>query len=282
MSQTLRDIAVFFDDSEPGRRTLELAATLAGEHSSHLIGICAVANDYESPADGYALGEAVREVASRQHQSIAAHLLHAGQALAEAAARHGIETEFRVIPFTESGSEAALHSLCCDLLVAGNPAAGAPLAWSSTRMLEKTGVPILMVPNSWSGNVIGQRIVLAWNASRQARRAIADALPLLVAADVVALLIVDAEQPGEEHHDKDALGVDMKAYLVRHGVHVDLSRISAQEKSVAEAILDHAVACHADLIVFGAYSRPRISETLFGGVTRSLLKTGQLPLFVSH
>lgn len=283
MSQPLRDIAVFFDDSESGRRILEIAANLAGEHNAHLIGICAAANDYAIPEDAYARGDAVQDVVRRQQSSVAAHLLYAGQALARAAVRHGIETEFRVIPFTESGGDAALHSLYCDLLVAGHPAPGAPLAWSSTQMLEKTGVPIMLVPDTWIGDVIGRRIVLAWNGSRQARRAVADALPLLVSAEVVALLIVDSEHVDEPtHHDKEPLGVDMANYLTRHGVHVDLSRISSQGRGTAETILNHAVSRNADLIVFGAYSRSRISETLFGGVTRTLLKTGQVPLFVSH
>lgn len=279
MSHLLKDIAVFFDASAAGRQILDRAAQLAGAQQAHLIGICAASPGEQRPQDAYAFGPALEDVAARQQSARDAQLLQAGQALAITAARYDIHAEFRVIPYSESGSAAALHALYCDLLMVAEPAVGTPLSWSTTQMLQTSGVPLLRVPAAWHGEAIGRHIVLAWNASRPARRAVADALPLLVTAATVDLLLIDAQPQAGGYGDDP--GADMAAYLARHGVHVELLSIASHGHSVAEAILAEAAARHADLIVFGAYSRPRLREAVFGGVTRSLLAASPLPLFVS-
>lgn len=279
MPNTFKDIAVFFDTSAVGLRILETAAQLASAQSAHLIGISSAAGDGGAPASGFAIGGGLRDAVRRREQSAALRLLHAGKALGQAALRHDVHAEFRAISHTQAGAEAALYSLYCDLLAVASPAVGTPLAWSVTQVLERTGVPLLLLPHGWKASV-GRRVVMAWNASRQARRALADALPLLAAAELVDLLIVDPYD-GEGRHGEEP-GADIAAYLARHGAKVEVRRVLSQGKGVAETILDYALARAADLVVFGAYSRPRFSEALFGGVTRTLLGTGKLPLFISH
>ncbi|HEY8331777.1 MAG TPA: universal stress protein [Pseudomonas sp.] len=279
----LKDIAVFYDVSHEGKHILETAAVLAEKQNARLIGITATnSSDIESyPSDSFARGAGIGEVISRLQSSTAAHLLHAAQALKEVADRHGVTAEFRAIPWSESGVEMSLHSLYCDLLVVNHPKApGAPFAWSSIDVLQQTGVPLLIVPQSWRSIQLGQRITVAWNASRQARRAVADALPLLISAEAVDLLIVDPERKAELHGEEP--GADMGSYLARHGVRVNLERIDSADKPVADVILEHAVKAKADLIVFDAYSRPKLSELVLGGVSRTLLSSVPLPLFVSH
>ncbi len=281
MSYSLQDLAVFFDSSEEGLHILEIASRLAAEQNAHLIGITTADHSGDLPASTFARGQAIQEVFQRQQSTLALRLLHAGQSLSKAAARHGIATEFRIIPDANSGSEVILHALHCDLLVVGHPnAPGAPLTWSPTQVLQRTGVPLLIVPANWQVNVIGQRITVAWNASRQARRALADAIPLLVSAKEVQLLLVDPQQHAERHGEEP--GADMASYLARHGVKVDLLRVSSRGGTVADAIAAQAISNQSDLIVFGAWSRPRLSEAMVGGVTRTLLAGVPLPLFISH
>ncbi|WP_044100033.1 hypothetical protein, partial [Xanthomonas citri] len=191
MSQMLKDIAVFYDVSHSGRRILEVAARLAEAQSARLIGITNTEASHaaSSPSDGFARGAAMHEVIDRLQAASAAHLLQAAQALKDVADHHGVVPEFRVIPWVESNVGMALHSLYCDVLVVSHPnAPGAPFAWSAIDVLQQTGVPLLLVPEDWNGQQLGQRIVVAWNASRQARRAVADALPLLIAAEAGGLL----------------------------------------------------------------------------------------------
>ena len=141
-------------------------------------------------------------------------------------------------------------------------------------------MPLLIIPNGWRGETVGRRIVMAWNASRQARRALADALPLMTAAESVDLLIVDPQSDEERHGEEP--GADIAGYLVHHQVPVEVRCRSSRGGAVAQVLLREAAERGADLLVFGAYSRPRISEAVFGGVTRTLLDSEQVPLFISH
>jgi nucleotide-binding universal stress UspA family protein len=276
----LKEIAVFFDTSVGGRKILEIAACLAARLRARLIGISSAAEEGGVPGSGFARGGAVREVARRRQQSEVDQLAHAGKYLAKIAARHDINMEFRIVPYSQSGGESALHALYCDLLVVGNPAVGAPLTWSAMQVLDRTGIPLLIVPKDWGGDAVGRHISMAWNASRQARRALADALPLMTAADAVDLLIVDPESDEDRHGEEP--GADIACYLAHHQVPVEVRCIASQGKPVAEVLLRETAARGGDLLVFGAYSRARISEAVFGGVTRTLLDSEQVPLFISH
>lgn len=280
MSHMLKEIAVFFDTSASGRKLLEIAACLAKRQDAHLIGISSAAEDNSVPASAFARGDAVKDVIRRRQQSEVERLTHAGKFLARTAARHDINAEFRVVPYSQSGGEASLHALYCDLLVVGNPAIGAPLMWSAMQVLDRTGMPLLIVPEGWSGETVGRRIVMAWNASRQARRALADALPLMTAAEAVDLLIVDPDSDEDRHGEVP--GADIAGYLVHHQVPVEVRCVASQGKPVAEVLLRETTERGGDLLVFGAYSRARISEAVFGGVTRTLLDSEQVPLFISH
>ncbi|MDR5170986.1 universal stress protein [Methylobacillus flagellatus] len=277
----MKDIAVFFDGSEPGQRTLQIAARLAISQGAHLIGITVASHGSGLPDYSFARGAAIPEEIHRQQLVIAAQLADISQSLNATAWGLGIDAELRVVAPNESSAESALHSLYCDLLVVGRPQAlGAPFAWSPSEVLRRTGVPILILPESWRAETAGRRITIAWNASRQSRRALVDALPLLAAAEDVQLLIVDPRQDAGAY-GKEA-GADMAAYLARHGVSVELRRVDSQGKSTAEAIMDEVLAYQADMLVFGAYSQLQLSEAIFGGVTRTLLADAPLPLFVSR
>lgn len=280
MSYLMKDIAVFFDDTDLGLSILETGARLASEQSARLIGLATNDKDDATPEDGFVRGEGIDDVIRRLKSSTETHRFHASQSLENSANRYGVSYEFRVIPYFGSDDEIDMNSLYSDLLIVSFPEhPGTPFSWSSVKMLQRTGIPLLIIPQSWNGGTVGRRITVAWHASRQARRAVADSFPLLLAAEAVDLLIVNPER-GMKRDGEDP-GADMAAYLSRHGVEVNLRHESARGKSVAETIVSHAERMNSDLIVFGAYSHSRISEAIFGGVSRSLLTEVPLPLFVS-
>lgn len=281
MTTLLKDIAVLFDASEPGQHVLEIASRLAGSHKSHLIGITALTQEPAPIQAGFAKGSAIHEVIVRQQSAMAAHAVQLGQSLTRALHRHDASGEFRVISHAESSSESSLHALYCDLLVVSHPdIAGSPLSWSAPQILRQSGVPILIIPFGWRDRPVGKRVLVAWNGSRQSRRAIADAMPMLMSAKEVTLLLIDPERTAELHGDEP--GADMAAYLARHHVKVELKRVISGGLPVAEVIVSHAKASQCDMVVFGAYSRPKLSESLFGGVTKTLLTEVPIPLFVSQ
>ncbi len=280
MLYALKDVAVFFNAEPEGLHALEAAAKLASKHQALLIGICVLATDRRRTHDAYARGSALKDVIEQRKNASMSSVLQAGKALQQVAQRHNLDVEFRVIPYTESHQDLSMHSLHSDLLVVHKQLPDGLLSWSAEAVLKRTGVPLLLVPQDWQHHTIGRHILLGWNGSREARRAIADAMPLLVSADQVDLLIVDPEQTAKLTSEEP--GMEMAAYLARRGVKVELIRVLSEGRSIAETILHQASQSEADLVVIGAYGRSRLSETLFGGVTRRLIDSIKQPLFMSH
>ncbi|MBM3560382.1 MAG: universal stress protein [Alphaproteobacteria bacterium] len=123
---------------------------------------------------------------------------------------------------------------------------------------------------------------MAWNASREAARAVADAMPFLVAAQHVVILSVNPEsgqRPGTHGADP---GADIGFHLARHGVKVQASHGVAPDIDPADAILNWASDDGIDLIVVGAYGHARLRELVLGGVTRDMLAASPVPLLMSH
>jgi nucleotide-binding universal stress UspA family protein len=155
-----------------------------------------------------------------------------------------------------------------------------PGYFSPEKLLLASGAPILVIPTGWKCEPIGKKILIGWNASREARRAVADALPFLVAARSVTLLVVDSDERAGRHGEEP--GADIALYLARHGVHVEVEQVSSHGAAVAEIIQSSAADHGVDLIVIGAYSHARSVEMVFGGVTRTLLKQTPIPVLMSR
>ena len=281
ISMAFKSIAVFVDPSPAGEARTSYAVRMACRHGAHLIGIFAVPSIWgDSPAESFVRGQqAVRQVIAGHRSSEAAATDAAQRNFSAGCGREDISFEFRHFRQDEVNDSAALNSLHADLVIVGGPRAGGlPGDWSAEALLLATGVPFLLLPEHWTGSA-AEHVVVAWNASREARRAIADALPLLVGARSVTILVVDP-QKNPRHGDEP--GAEVAHYLTRHGAKVVVEQMRSQAKPVANVILDYAGNHKADLIVVGAYSHARTSEMIFGGVTRSLLRDAAVPLLIAH
>ena len=155
---------------------------------------------------------------------------------------------------------------CCDLIVLGYPdPPGLPKTWPADRLLIESGGPMLIMPTQAKSRAIGGKIVVAWNGSREARRAVREAMPLLSAADRVTVLIVDPESSGHKFHEGP--GVELAHYLARHGVQARISRLETHGSPVAEAILATTEEQAADLVVIGAVQPRPIGGGVFSAVS---------------
>jgi nucleotide-binding universal stress UspA family protein len=126
-----------------------------------------------------------------------------------------------------------------------------------------------------------ERVLVAWDGSHEAARAVHDALPLLVRAERgVSLVVVDPERLAGRTGDQP--GADMAAHLARHGVRVEVATIPGAGLSVADVLLDRATDESADLIVMGGYGHARLREVVLGGTTRKILKQMTVPVLFSH
>lgn len=207
--------------------------------------------------------------------------------LAEAAeqrlSREGVTHEVRISTkfWLTSAEMSTLHARYADLTVLG---VSRPLQDAERRLfgglLAGSGRPLLMVPANAPEPERFDRIVVAWKASREAARAVHDAMPLLQRAQSVELLMVEHEHDlGPHNADVD---VCLTGHLRRHGVAVTPVRRSAAHMPEAEVILEYARESRAQLIVAGGYSHPRALEQVFGGVTRHLLEHAGVPVLLSH
>jgi nucleotide-binding universal stress UspA family protein len=135
------------------------------------------------------------------------------------------------------------------------------------------------VPNAWEGETIGNKILIGWNATRQARRAVLDAMAFLVAAKFVTVLVIDPDEGHQHGEERDS---NVAACLDRHGAHVALEQLSSRGNSIPAVLLGYAEQSASDLLVVGAYSHARLKERLLGGTTRTLLMNTPMPTLMSR
>lgn len=145
--------------------------------------------------------------------------------------------------------------------------------------LFESGRPLLIVPPAGHAAFDGRRILIGWDGSAGAARAVADALPLLRAAEAVEILCV----VGEKDLSNTLPGADLAAHLARHGARVSVTTTpEGKNRDVDDIIRDTALALGCGLIVCGAYKRSRLSEWVLGGVTAALLRSCPLPLLMAR
>jgi nucleotide-binding universal stress UspA family protein len=277
---TLKDIVVFVDPAPSSIHRLRIAAHLARHYMAHLIGVYVVPNTGHAH-DGFARGEAIRAVAERRRQEKERSVLEVGRQFADMARRYDIQVEFRLILNSEGDQNIVANSLYADLAIVGQTEPhGLPQYWLPDHLLLASGVPVLVVPNAWTSDTIGNRIVVAWNASKEARRATMDALPLLSTARSVKILIVDAADDTDRHGEEP--GANIARHLARHGAKVEVEQINSNGSSVAQIVLNTAASDNADLIIMGAHSHSRSRQLLFGSVTRVILKDTTVPVLISR
>jgi nucleotide-binding universal stress UspA family protein len=280
-----KTITVFLDASPSGRNRAAHAAALAQRSDAHLVGVHVVfAGVTLDPSMSYARGrEAIDQVITCERRLDAAAEATAalvGENFRSLCARMNVPAEFRSIGRGRTAGEAILNSLHSDLVVVGHPEPhGLPDDMLPETILLASGVPLLIVPNSWHGQTIGDKIRIGWNASREARRAISDAMTFLVAAKSVTVLAVDPL--GSRRHGEEP-GADIALHLARHGAHVEVEQVTSHSSPIARIILGYAQQSASDLLVFGAYSHARLKELLFGGATRTLLAQMPVPVLVSR
>ncbi len=181
------------------------------------------------------------------------------------------------------GRVAAVHARYADVAVMTRPGDGPGLEVREEiveGVLFHSGRPALIAPPGWRGTGIGKRVVVAWDASREATRALSEAQSILDRAEQVTVLTVDAKPKMFGHGDQP--GANVAAHLSRRGLPAEVRNIDSMGRSASAAILEEATALDADLVVMGGYAHSRLRELVFGGATRDLLRTATVPLLMAH
>jgi nucleotide-binding universal stress UspA family protein len=277
-----QDILVHLDDSRDAAARIDSALLLAQATDAHVTGL------YVHPRERlprhllHELGKAARrarKVAREESEGRAERLFRAR------ADHAGVQAEWR------SGTGDAvdllnLHARYSDLMVVSQVAQGDEEQDDDIdpelpdRVTMESGVPVMVVPAGPAPATIGRHVLVAWNASREASRALRDALPLLEQAERVTVLA--ARCRGDNPTGEAEPGADIALHLARHGVAAEALAEAADSRDAGDVLLDAAQRLGADLLVMGAYGRPRWREFILGGATRHLLDRATLPVLMSH
>ena len=246
---------------------LRLATELAA-NSEACLSLCVF-----PPAVAMREGEAVGRT-DRYHAPLASETLHgAGRFVARA----GVELISEHTP-SEPRTRFAQLARVHDVTVLDAAASGTQGREAIEDALFDSGRPVLVVPQH-GGRAVPRRIVIAWDGSARAARAVADALPFLQSADTIVAVTI----AGEKDLSRMAPGADLATYLARHGVSdCKLANLTARRADVAARLRLFASEGDIEMIVMGAFVHSRFREAVLGGVTRSLLDDAPVPLFMSH
>ncbi len=279
---TMRDLLVLLDEGT-AQPTLEAAADLAVRMKA---AVTALGLRPRRPLPGFVAaelpGDMLESIKSRD-RAAAEEQRRSAEAVA---LRHGVAFTWQDLGADARGAivTVGIAARYADLLLVAQP----PLEGSDESgradlvqtLLVGTGRPVLLVPAVGAPPGFGRRVLVAWDGGREAARAVADALPLLRAAEQVEVVTVDAAKRFSIVEAEP--GTAITAHLVRHGVKASLARLTRGPLSVADLLLNRAADHGQDLLVMGAYAHSRLRDLVLGGVTRHMLKHMTLPVFTAH
>jgi nucleotide-binding universal stress UspA family protein len=275
----IKDVLVNLSLGERGGFAGEYAVSVAAAFEAHVAGI-AFLYDPIIPLSGACYIPA--DVIDTQERDNANATKAAADQFARAAARAGVSAEPLTLSSSVSGAGEQFSRLArrFDLSVVGQaePETNAIEEVIAEAALFDSGRPVIIVPYIQKAPLKLDRVMVCWDGGKTAARAVADAMPLLKRAGGVEVVIV-----ADEHGKEDEIaGADMGQHLARHGLNVEVKRMTMGDIDVADVLLSHAADIAADIIVMGGYGHSRLREFVLGGVTRSILQSMTAPVFMSH
>jgi nucleotide-binding universal stress UspA family protein len=277
---SFKSITTVLSDGQADWTALDAGLSLAVRDGAHL-SVIALGIDRSMPAHYYAGAHAVvLEANYAEAQKEAAALAVAAEA----------RLAVQGVPFSVEPMTAQIATIApfigqavrfSDLVVLGKPY-GKDRGPEAEAVVEAAlfgaGVPVLVVPGAVLPARFG-RIVVAWNESDAALRAVRAALPLLRLAELADIVVIDPPVRGPERSDP---GGELSQMLARHGVRAEVNVLARTLPRVSDILLRHARDRAADLIVMGAYGHSRFREAIFGGATRHMLEEADLPVLMKH
>lgn len=288
---SFKDILVHLDNHRGDERRLRLAVAIAQQSKGHLVGIYG----FELPRDPvpslvsaevYAENHAFRSSYERERDAAFAMAEQTESAFRATAKRAGLTADWRMSPDkpTDLIGLVTAQAHYADLVVLGQADPAHPLfdklATLPETVMVDCGRPVLIVPAAGGADTVGKRVLIAWNDSREAARAVGDALPLLQAAQAVTVLTIG---PVRDFADgDDQAGLNLVQHLARHDIRAEAAHIPSGLGATGDLIVSRAEELGCDLLVMGGYGHSRTRELILGGVTRDVLQHMTLPVLMSH
>jgi nucleotide-binding universal stress UspA family protein len=276
-----KSIVVHLDTSERTHRRLDVALRMAGQFRAHLTGAFSVDNpgpkSHEHTA-GAGQYHAERKRQRIQRRASLERLFHAELQ------RCGVPGSWIVADVSANLAVPRLGR-CADLIIAGQDDVEDPESYIASHFQENlimsAGCPVLLMPHVDLTPSVGNHVVVAWDGSREAARAVHDALPFMRGAKNTTVLTI---QPANNKQvDRGVRAADISAVIARHGIEVRAVEIESDEGvAIGRTLLSYALDLGADLIVMGAYAHARWQELVIGSTTRTMLQSMAVPMLMSH
>jgi nucleotide-binding universal stress UspA family protein len=275
-----KTILVHVDKSQRVAEIIKVAGGIARAGESHVIGVATTGiSRFALPAD-----VELHDSYLVQHMDFMRR--QARQALdkfeTQAAGLDLISAEPRLVE-DEPGGGLSLHARYADLVVLGQTDPNEPFTPALVDLPQyvvlNSARPVLIVPYIGQFSEMRSRVLVAWDASPSATRAVTNALPLLKRAGRVDVAVLNAEAQPDAHGEQP--GADIALYLARHGVKVNVITRSTKT-GIGDALLSMVAELGSSLLVMGGYGHTRFREILLGGATRTILESMTVPVLMSH
>jgi nucleotide-binding universal stress UspA family protein len=275
----IKDIVVNLKTGDKAGTAGDYAVSVASTFEAHLTGIAFV-YDPIVPVSG--MGYIPAEVIETQQADNEAAAKAAIDRFNAATNRAGVSAEPLTLSASLAGAGDQFGRIArrFDLVIVGQaePEGRAVDDLIAEGALFESGRPVIVVPYIQKAPLKLDHVMVCWDGSRPAARAISDAMPLLARAGKVEVVIA-----GKERGKQDEIaGADMGQHLARHGLNVEVKRITGGNIDVADALLSHAADSGADFIVMGGYGHSRLREFVLGGVTANILRSMTVPALMAH
>ncbi|MGI9436045.1 MAG: universal stress protein [Geminicoccaceae bacterium] len=276
-----KDLLVHVDDSNACKARIDTAIELASRFDAHLTALYLVPEIIlPVAAEGYMGADVYTDIEQHERERGEAVL----DRFRQAADAKDVEYDTRIDRGTiaEFADRLEVHSRYADLLIIGQPdqSAREPTAPEPGDVALSAAAPVLVIPFIGLREGFGKRPMIAWNASREAARAVKNAMPFLERADAVDVVTFRPREGRDAHGELP--GADIALHLARHGVEVDVQRLDGNDIDVGNALLSHAADRDSDLLVMGCYGHSRVREWVLGGATRTILRSMTLPVVMAH
>lgn len=260
---------------------LQQLVALSDAYDGHAEALCLGVDRTQA---GYYYGGAnamiLQETLARAHAEAAEILEYANNVLGKSGIRWAAEDG--VAQLADLGRHVAQRARFSDLVVLPKPygeGKGTEIESVVEAALFDGGTPVLVLPDDYAPQSTFKRVSVAWNESVEALVAIKKALPLLKAADLVRIVVIDPPVHGPERSDPGGL---LSQMLARHGVSCEIDVLSKSMSRVSDVLNRHVTDAASDILVMGAYGHSRFREAILGGATRNMLEQATVPVFMAH
>jgi len=275
----VKDIIVNLSVTKEGNVVGQYAVSVAATLQAHLTGIAFIYDPVVPISGAGYIPAEIIETQREENETAAAAAIKSFNAAADQA---GISAEALMTNagLAGAGDQFARMARRFDLAIIGQPQ---PDVTSIEQIIGETtlfesGRPVIMVPYIQKAPFKNDNVMICWDGSRPAARAVADALPIMGKSGRVEIVIVANERGKQDEIE----GADIGQHLARHGLKVDVHRISGGNIDIGDALLSHAADSGADFMVMGGFGHSRLREFVLGGVTRSIFESMTVPVLLSH